>query len=182
MEATGSCCYLPTPPATPAPHPAAALMDTSPLRNHDRQRQKNSGRPPPCHPHPCPCSQPTSSFQLLGSPENTEEMRGKVPILGDLKGATEYVDKKNMTMSKYSLRPEPTTTAVGNKICTCRETFEGTMARKGFVRAGFCGCSTLRVGVRAEGTGHVEECQATWSYEHIHKQCEDFALPRAVAP
>lgn len=43
------------------------------------------------------------------------------------------------------------------------------MTRKGFIRAVFCGCSTLRVGVHAQGTGHVEEHQATWSHKHIYK-------------
>lgn len=43
------------------------------------------------------------------------------------------------------------------------------MARKGFIGSIFCGRSTLRAGARAEGTGHVEELQAMWSCEHIHK-------------
>lgn len=47
------------------------------------------------------------------------------------------------------------------------------MARKGFSGAVFCGCSTLRDGARAEGTGHVKECQAMWSHEHIHKHSSE---------
>ncbi len=43
------------------------------------------------------------------------------------------------------------------------------MARKGFIGAIFCGCSTLRVGACAEGAGHVERLQAMWSCKHIHK-------------
>lgn len=56
------------------------------------------------------------------------------------------------------------------------------MARKGFSGAVFCGCSTLRDGARAEGTGHVEECQAMWSHEHIHKHSSELCPSQNCSP
>lgn len=61
-------------------------------------------------------------------------------------GPPEYTGKKNVTMSKYSLKPEQTTTAVRNKTCMCRGGLGRDHGQGRVHGAVFCGCSTLRAG------------------------------------